>query len=148
MKEGLLPECPALCGPSHILWPLEGAAATPFELVADFLPIGCLLGIPGVAPLLLLPGFSPGLQGDDWPGRPNRDEASVAKFNVQPEREYEGSDHMLGVLKHVLFRAVPEALTADSPLTSPQKRISGYPGHPLPSRSRHFPGTIQARRKA
>ena len=28
----------------------------------------------------------------------------VAQYNVQPELEYEGSDHMLGVLKRVLFR--------------------------------------------
>ena len=31
-------------------------------------------------------------------------QAYAAQYNVQPEREYEGSDHMLGVLKRVLFR--------------------------------------------
>ena len=31
-------------------------------------------------------------------------QAYAAQYNVQPEREYEGSDHMLGVLKRVLCR--------------------------------------------
>ena len=40
-------------------------------------------------------------------GRGDRTEmrqAYLAKFNVQPEREYEGSDHMLGVLMRMLFQ--------------------------------------------
>ncbi|CAE7323088.1 unnamed protein product, partial [Symbiodinium sp. CCMP2592] len=40
-------------------------------------------------------------------GRGDRQEmraAYLAKFGVEPEREFEGSDHMLGVLKRVLYR--------------------------------------------
>ncbi|CAE6925506.1 MKK3 [Symbiodinium sp. CCMP2592] len=40
-------------------------------------------------------------------GRGDRQEmraAYLAKFGTEPEREYEGSDHMLGVLKRVLYR--------------------------------------------
>ncbi|CAE7365451.1 AHNAK, partial [Symbiodinium sp. CCMP2592] len=40
-------------------------------------------------------------------GRGDRQEmraAYLAKFGTDPEREYEGSDHMLGVLKRVLYR--------------------------------------------
>ena len=40
-------------------------------------------------------------------GRGDRAEmrqAHTAQNHVQPEREYEGSDHMLGVLKRLLFR--------------------------------------------